>query len=156
MKQNNFYRRRLLLFLFLLPCFVFAQNTISGKVTSESGETVPFVNVIEKGTTNGTTTDIDGNYSIEMSTLPGTLVFSSLGFTTVEQAVSISETLNITMGESAQALDEVVITGLATSIERTNSANAVASLSAEDLVGKTPPPTLDGALYGKFAGEVYL
>lgn len=154
MKQNNFYRRRLLLFLFLLPCFVFAQNTISGKVTSESGETVPFVNVIEKGTTNGTTTDIDGNYSIEMSTLPGTLVFSSLGFTTVEQAVSISETLNITMGESAQALDEVVITGLATSIERTNSANAVASLSAEDLVGKTPPPTLDGALYGKFAGAV--
>ncbi|MDX1461807.1 MAG: SusC/RagA family TonB-linked outer membrane protein [Marinirhabdus sp.] len=154
MKQNNFYRGRLLLFLFLLPCLVFAQNTVSGKVISESGESIPFVNVIEKGTTNGTTTDIDGNYSIEMNTLPGTLVFSSIGFTTVEQAVSISETINVTMAESTQALDEVVITGLATSIERTNSANAVASLSADDLVGKTPPPTLDGALYGKFAGAV--
>ena len=154
MKQNNFYRGRLLLFLFLLPCFVFAQNTITGKVVSESGETVPFANVIEKGTTNGTTTDFDGQYSINVTTLPATLVFSSLGFTTVEQRVTISETLNITMSESAQALDEVVITGLATSIKRENSANAVASLDSEDLVGKTPPPTLDGALYGKFAGAV--
>ncbi|WP_432412538.1 SusC/RagA family TonB-linked outer membrane protein [Rasiella sp. SM2506] len=154
MKQNNFNRGRLLLFLFLLPCFVFAQNTITGKVTDGSGETVPFANVIVKGTSVGTTTSIDGMYAIDVPNLPATLVFSSLGFTTVEQQVSISETVNITMSESAQALDEVVITGLATSIERSNSANAVASLSAEDLVGKTPPPTLDGALYGKFAGAV--
>lgn len=154
MKQNNFNRGRLLLFLFLLPCFVFAQNTISGKVTDEGGETVPFANVIVKGTSVGTTTNIDGDYSIDVPNLPTTLVFSSLGFTTVEQAVSVAGVVNVTMGESAQALDEVVITGLATSIKRTNSANAVASLSAEDLVGKTPPPTLDGALYGKFAGAV--
>ncbi len=154
MKQNNFNRGRLLLFLFLLPCFVFAQNTITGKVTDASGETVPFANVIVKGTSVGTTTSIDGMYSIDVPNLPATLVFSSLGYTTIEQKVSISETVNITMSESAQALDEVVITGLATSIKRSNSANAVASLSAEDLVGKTPPPTLDGALYGKFAGAV--
>lgn len=154
MKQNNFYRGRLLLFLFLLPCFVFAQNAITGKVTSEGGETVPFANVIEKGTTNGTTTDIDGNYTINVANVPVTLVFSSLGYTTIEQSVSSAGAVNITMAESAQALDEVVITGLATSIKRTNSANAVASLSAEDITGKTPPPTLDGALYGKFAGAV--
>jgi TonB-dependent starch-binding outer membrane protein SusC len=154
MKQNNFNRGRLLLFLFLLPCFVFAQNTITGKVTDESGETVPFANVLVKGTSVGTTTSIDGDYSIDVPNLPATLVFSSLGFTTVELPVSISETINVTMSESAQALDEVVITGLATSIKRTNSANAVATLSAEELVGKTPPPTLDGALYGKFAGAV--
>lgn len=154
MKQNNFNHGRLLLFLFLLPCFVFAQNTITGKVTDNTGETVPFANVIVKGTSTGTTTSIDGNYSLDVETLPVTLVYSSLGFTTVEKAVSVAGAVNVTMVESAQALDEVVITGLATSIKRTNSANAVASLSAEELVGKTPPPTLDGALYGKFAGAV--
>lgn len=152
MKQNNFDRGRLLLFLFLLPCFVFAQNTISGKVTSESGEPVPFANVIEKGTTNGTTTDFDGSYSINIPNVPSTIVFSSLGFTTVEQAVSAAGTINITMSESAQALDEVVITGLATSVKRENLANAVGTVSSEELVGTTSQSTVDGALYGKVTG----
>jgi len=154
MKQNNLNHGRLLLFLFLLPCFVFAQNTISGKVTDESGETVPFANVIVKGSSVGTTTSVDGDYSIDVPNLPATLVYSSLGFTTVEQAVSVTGVVNVTMAESAQALDEVVITGLATSIKRSNAANAVAQVSAEDLAGRTPPQTLDGALAGKFAGAL--
>jgi len=153
MKQNNF-NYRIFLFLFLLPCFIFAQNTISGRVSLDNGEPVSFANVIEKGTANGTTTDMDGNYSIEVATIPVTLEFSSLGFTTVEQSVSAAGTVNVVMAESAQSLEEVVITGLATSVKRSNSANAVASISAEELVGTTPPPTLDGALYGKFAGVI--
>ncbi|RDK88293.1 SusC/RagA family TonB-linked outer membrane protein [Marinirhabdus gelatinilytica] len=152
MKQNNFYRGRLLLFLFLLPCFVFAQNTISGKVTDESGQTVPFANVIVKGTTVGTTTDIDGNYSIDVPSIPTTLVFSSLGFATWEETVTVLGVTNITLKESAQALDEVVITGLGTSIKRENAANAVSSVSAEELVGTTAQATVDGALYGKVTG----
>ena len=82
MKQNNL-NHRIFLLLLLLPCFVFAQNTISGTVSLDNGEPVSFANVIEKGTANGTTTDMDGNYSIEVATLPATLEFSSLGFTTV-------------------------------------------------------------------------
>ncbi|PKA83169.1 TonB-linked SusC/RagA family outer membrane protein [Ulvibacter sp. MAR_2010_11] len=154
MKQKNSNSRRLLLLLFLFPCFVFAQTTLTGKISDPNGTTVPFANVIEKGTTNGTTTDIDGNFSISVASLPATLVFSSLGYETIEQTANNASPMNITLAESAEALSEVVVTGLATSIKRSNSANAVASISAEELVGTTPPPTLDGALYGKFAGAV--
>ncbi|NNM22378.1 MAG: SusC/RagA family TonB-linked outer membrane protein, partial [Flavobacteriaceae bacterium] len=151
MKQNNL-TNRVFLFLLLLPCFVFAQNTITGTVSMDNGDPVSFANVIEKGTSNGTTTDIDGNYSIDVTNLPAILAFSSLGFTTVEQSVSSAGTVNVTMAESAQALDEVVITGLATSTKRSNAANAVASISAEELTGVTTQSGLDGALYGKFNG----
>ncbi len=151
MKQNNSYRRILLLFLFVFPCLVFAQNTITGTVNTSSGETLPFVNVVEKGTSNGTTTDIDGNFTIDVASMPATLVFSSLGFETVEQVVN-SSTVVVEMNESAEALDEVIVTGLATSTKRSNAANAVASISAEQLVGITTQSNLDGALYGKFTG----
>jgi TonB-linked SusC/RagA family outer membrane protein len=153
MKQKNSNRRILLLLLLVFPVFVFAQ-TITGKVNSDKGDTVPFANVIQKGTSNGTTTDINGNFSIDVTSLPTTLVFSSLGYVTVEQNVTTAARITITMAESAEALEEVVITGLATSIKRSNAANAVASLSSEELVGTTPPATLDGALYGKFAGAI--
>lgn len=154
MKQNNSTSRFLLLLLFIFPFVLSAQSVITGTLTSESsGETIPFANVIEKGTSNGTTTDIDGNYSIQVSSLPVTLVFSSLGFAT-QEVVATSTSVNIALKVSSQALDEVVVTGLATSIKRSNSANAVASISSDELTGRTPPTTLDGALYGKFAGAV--
>jgi len=151
MKQNNL-ASRILLFLLLLPCFVFAQNTITGTVSTDNGDPVSFANVIEKGTTNGTTTDIDGTYSIDVTSLPAVLEFSSLGFTTVEQSVSSAGAINVNMVESAQSLDEVIVTGLATSTKRSNAANAVASISANELTGTTTQSGLDGALYGKFNG----
>ncbi|TDI69381.1 MAG: SusC/RagA family TonB-linked outer membrane protein, partial [Bacteroidetes bacterium] len=134
MNQNNL-NYRIFLFLLLLPCFIFAQNTISGRVSLDNGEPVSFANVIEKGTANGTTTDMDGNYSIEVATLPVTLEFSSLGFTTLEQSVSAAGTVNVVMAESAMSLEEVIVTGLATSTKRSNAANAVASISANELTG---------------------
>ncbi|WP_114490687.1 SusC/RagA family TonB-linked outer membrane protein [Candidatus Ulvibacter alkanivorans] len=152
MKQNNSNRRRLLLLLFIFPCFVFAQTTITGTVKTERGDVVPFANVVEKGTSNGVTTNIDGEYSIEVDALPVVLEFSSLGFTTVEQAVNAPGVVDIVMLESAESLEEVVVTGLATSVKRSNAANAVASVSAEELVGTTSQTTVDGALYGKVTG----
>ncbi|WP_156833806.1 SusC/RagA family TonB-linked outer membrane protein [Christiangramia salexigens] len=140
-------------FLVLFPSIIFAQEVLEGKTINEAtGEVVPFVNVIEKGTTNGTTSDFEGNFSITVQSLPTTLVFSYIGFETQEKRVTANSPMTINIVESAAALDEVVITGLATSIKRQNAANAVASISAEDISGRTPPPTLDGALYGKFAG----
>lgn len=144
-------------FLFLLislPGLVFSQTTIKGKVTDEGGKTVPFVNVIEKGTSNGTISDGDGNFSLEVKTLPSALQFSSIGYETVEVEVKNNKPLSVTMSVSTQALEEVVITGLATSVKRTNSANAVASISAAQLTGTTDPPTITAALYGKFTGAV--
>jgi len=132
-----------------------AQETLNGKIIDEStGEPVPFVNVIQKGTTNGTTSDFDGNFSLEVKSLPTTLAFSYIGYETQEINVSQNSPMSINFAQSAAALDEVVVTGLATSVKRTNSANAVASISAAELVGTTTPPTLDGALYGKFPGAI--
>ncbi len=71
-----------------------------------------------------------------------------------EITVGTTAPITIALAESAQALEEVVITGLATSIKRSNSANAVATVTAEELSGRTPPQTLDGALAGKFAGAL--
>lgn len=147
------FKRVFLLLLLVLPVMAFSQGTISGNITdATNGAPLPGVNVVIKGTTTGTTTDFDGNYEILVNTFPATLVFSSLGYETQEQRVTSTTTMDVSLAEAAQGLDEVVVTGLATSIKRSNSANSVASVSAEELVGTTPPPTLDGALYGKFAG----
>lgn len=154
MKQKNFKNRMILFITLILPCVLFAQSTITGTVNDKLGDSVPFVNVIEKGTTNGTTTDMEGNFSLSVDNLPVVVVISSIGYNTVEITYSSVSPQSILLSESAEALEEVVVTGLASSIKRTNSANAVASLSAAEIVGTTPPATLDGALYGKFAGAI--
>ncbi|OAB80475.1 SusC/RagA family TonB-linked outer membrane protein [Cochleicola gelatinilyticus] len=151
MKQNNPNYRILLLLLFF-PCILLAQTSLSGKVLDANGETVPFVNVIEKGTSNGTTTDVDGNFTISVPSLPSVLVFSSLGFETQEFNATNGNAISITLADSAEALDEVVVTGLASSIKRSNAANAVGSVTSEELVGTTSQSTVDGALYGKVTG----
>lgn len=146
---------KLMLLLFIFPAVLFAQETLTGITINEStGEPVPFVNVIQKGTSNGTTSDLDGNFSLTVESLPTTLVFSYIGFETQERVVTQNSPINVSFIQAAAALDEVVVTGLATSIKRSNSANAVASITAEELIGTTTPPTLDGALYGKFPGAI--
>ncbi|MCT8339608.1 SusC/RagA family TonB-linked outer membrane protein [Flavobacteriaceae bacterium TK19130] len=152
MKQFDNKGRLFLLFLFLLPGIFYAQQTITGTVNSADGDVVPFANVIEEGTSNGTTTDIEGNFSITVDNLPVTLAFSSLGYETFTQEVGNTNPVQVTLVESTEALEEVVVTGLATSIKRSNAANAVSSVSSEELVGTTGQSTVDGALYGKVAG----
>ncbi len=138
--------------LFLIPTAICAQSVVTGTISDGNNDPIPFVNVIEKGTTNGTTSSLDGTYSITLNGNSGILEFSYLGYTTQEISISSSRTLDVTLTESLQSLDEVVITGLATSVKRSNLANAVATVSSEDLVGRTAAQTLDGALSGKFAG----
>jgi TonB-linked SusC/RagA family outer membrane protein len=153
MRQIQLSGIKLMLLMLVFPTVLFAQETLTGKTINETtGEAVPFVNVIQKGTSNGTTSNLDGDFSLSVESLPTTLVFSYIGFETQERVVTQNSPINVSLVQAASALDEVVVTGLATSIKRSNSANAVASVSAEELVGTTPPPTLDGALYGKFAG----
>ncbi|MGB5419001.1 SusC/RagA family TonB-linked outer membrane protein [Algibacter sp.] len=144
-----------LLILFLFPVISFSQGTITGTVT-DGVNNLPLggTNVIVKGTKTGTNADFDGNFSINVDSFPVTLVFSSLGFETLEKKVNSAGAVNVTLQESATALDEIVISGLASNIKRTNAANSVASISAEDLAGVTPPQTLDGALAGKFTGAL--
>lgn len=86
-------------------------KTVSGVVTDDTGSPLPGVNVVEKGTTNGTSTDFDGNYSINVDA-NATLVFSSLGYKTKEVGVNGRSTVNTSIAEDASELDEVVVTAL--------------------------------------------
>ena len=152
MKQK-LIKKNMFLFFLMAPLLLLAQDVVKGKVTDSSlGDPLPGVNVVIKGTTTGTTSDFDGNYELSVDNFPSILVFSSLGYASKEMQVSGPSTLNVALDESATGLEEVVVTGLATSVKRSNAANAVASVSADELTGRTPPQTLDGALAGKFAG----
>lgn len=154
MKQNLIKSAFSVLF-FVLPFMAIAQGTVTGVITeTSSGEPLPGATVVVKGTTNGTTSDFDGNYQIDVSNFPAALVFSSLGYATKEISITNASVLNITLDESATGLEEVIVTGLATSIKRSNSANAVATVSASQLAEVTPPQSLDGALSGKVVGTL--
>lgn len=146
---------------FLVALFSFvgtvaAQTTVSGTVTdAESGETLPGVNVVVQGTTTGTSTDIDGGYEVTLPEDQETLEFSFLGYQTEEVDVSEGQTtVNVGLSEDVLGLDEVVVTGLASSIARENLANSVETISARELSGVTTPQTLDGAISGKVTGAV--
>lgn len=149
---------RLLNFFMLLSLLcgtLQAQETVSGKTVEKStGNIIPFVNVVEKGTSNGTTSNMDGQFSLTVDELPTTLLFTYLGYESQEVKVTSTSPFTVSFIESAAALEEVVITGLATSVKRSNAANAVSSISSQELTGRTSQPTLDGALAGKFAGAL--
>ncbi|MFT5250978.1 MAG: iron complex outermembrane receptor protein [bacterium] len=97
-------------FLFMLPIAMLAQ-TIKGKVTDKSGNTIPYMNVLVKGTSNGVTTNDAGEFSLAVKSLPVTLVVSSMGFETKTVKVTNSDFITITVQEASEGLDEVVITG---------------------------------------------
>src|SRR5690606_31010065 len=108
MKIRNVF----LLISFLLFQFsIYAQNTITvtGTVTDNDGQPLPGTSIIVKGTTTGTQTDFDGNYVLNNVPPNSTLVFSYIGFTTLEIAVNARTSIAVQLQEDAQALDEVVV-----------------------------------------------
>lgn len=146
---------RLLFLLFGVFCFtqISAQQTIKGTVTDEAGDPLIGVAVLVKGSTIGTATDIDGSFTIDIPSDNETIEISYLGYRTVAVDVSAdSNVVSAVLMEDVNKLDEVVITGLAATVKRSNLANAVASISSKELTGITSQNTMDGALYGKFTG----
>nr|WP_321221588.1 SusC/RagA family TonB-linked outer membrane protein [uncultured Psychroserpens sp.] len=144
----------LLFSIIFIPLFTFGQQVKGTVIDGASNQPLPGANVVIKGTTTGANTDFDGNFTINIDSFPATLVISSLGFETQEIVLTQVRDVNVTLQESATSLDEVIISGLASTVKRTNAANSVASVSAADLAGVTPPQTLDGALAGKFTGAL--
>ena len=130
----------------------FAQSTsVSGTVVSaDDGFGLPGVNVIVKGTTNGTVTDFDGNYTLNVADLNATLVFSYIGFTTQEIPLNGQTTVNATMTEDATALDEVVLVGYGTQIKR-QVTGSVQTIEAQELAD-LPVSQVTQKLQGKLAG----
>ena len=135
----NLQKRLMLVLLFIAVTSieVFAQGrNITGIVSDESGKTIPGVTVIVKGTTNGTTSDIDGKYSINVSTNSPVLVFSYVGMENKEVVVGNQTQINISLSESLIGLDEVVAIGYATQ-RKGDVTSAITSVKSEDFsVGK--------------------
>lgn len=139
--------------LLLVTSIAFAQDrTVTGKVTSQQGEGLPGVTVSVKGTNIGTITDVEGVYKLTLAADVKKLTFSFIGFREQTVEVGTQSVIDIKLQEENKQLDEVVVTGLASSVKRSNLANSVASVSAEQLVGTTRPATLDNALSGKIIG----
>ena len=141
-------------FLTLLLAFVvqitFAQEkTISGTVTDESGA-LPGVSVVVQGTNIGTETNFDGKYSIKAS-VGNVLVFRYLGYKAVNKTVDSSNSINVSLQQDDNVLDEIVITGLAGATSRKKLSVTVASVTAED-IEKVPAGSAASALQGKVAG----
>ncbi len=113
----------------MLLTTAFAQ-TITGKVTDESGEALPGVSIVQKGTTNGTTTNAEGRYSLNVSSTSVVLSFSFIGYSSQEQAVGNNTTLNVSMSPSAESLEEVVVVGYGTQ-KRKDLTGAIASANLE-------------------------
>ena len=126
--------------------------TVTGTVTSTTGEPLPGASVIVKGTTRGASTDIDGNFSLSIpGDAPVTLVVKYLGFTDKEVSVSPGQArIGITLSEDAAALDEVVVIGYGT-VKKRDLTGAVSSVKSEDIV-RTPTHNVTEALQGRIAG----
>ena len=128
-----------------------AQPTISGKVTyATDGEGIPGVSVIEKGTSNGTITDVDGNYSLQVSADATHLVYSFVGLKTVEREIGDRNTIDVEMEEDIIGLEEVVAIGYGT-IKKSDLTGSVGSVKVEE-IQKTPVTSLDQSLQGRVAG----
>lgn len=155
--MSNLYRFSLVLCLSLLSVgWTQAQYSVSGIVTDErTGDPMIGASILVRNTTRGTVTDLDGRFSLNFDdNSPATLIISSLGYLSQNIDVGPSSNTNLTVAlkEDATNLEEVVVTGLASSVKRSNLANAVSSVSSRELTGTTTIQTTDGALYGKIAG----
>ncbi|MDC6366790.1 MULTISPECIES: TonB-dependent receptor [Flavobacteriaceae] len=125
------------------------QVSISGTVTDENGDPLPGANVIEKGTTNGTQTDFDGNYTISVGS-NAVLMFSYVGFAAKEIPVNGQTTVNVTLMEDASLLEEVVVLGYSTQTR----GDLTGSVASVDLSEATKAPLVNAAeaLEGRVTG----
>ena len=125
------------------------QSTVTGTIIDEAGLPLPGANVIEKGTTNGTQTDFDGNYTLNVAE-GATLVFTYVGFKRQEVVVGGQSTINLTLTEDAAALDEVIVTGYSAQTR----GDITGSVATVDLVEATKAPIVNAAeaLQGRVSG----
>jgi TonB-linked SusC/RagA family outer membrane protein len=138
----------------LLPQAAYAQvagaHTVSGKITSANGEGIPGVTIVVKGTTNGTTTDVDGKYTISVPNDNSVLVLSSVGFAKQELAVGSRTSINQSLEAENQALEEVKVIGYGT--QRAEAVTgSVASISGDNL-REVPVANVGQALQGRLPG----
>ncbi len=145
--KNSLLKKPLLILMLLVSCIAFGQS-IKGVVSDADGS-LPGVSVTIKGTTTGVQTDFDGNYTISASQ-GDVLVFSYLGYTTVERSVGSETVINVTMTQDTTELDEIVIIGYGSTTVK-DATGAVASVKAEDF-NKGVISSPEQLIQGKTAG----
>ena len=141
-----------ILLLAAMPLYVSAQNvTVKGNVKDAAGEPVIGAGVVQQGTSNGTVTDLDGNYQIVVPT-SATLNFSSVGY--VDQAVAVAgrNVINVVLAEDTELLEEVVVVGYGT-VKKSDITGSVASVDREAMM-KRAPQNIGQALQGAAAGVI--
>src|SRR5260221_9478772 len=130
----------------------FAQTQLTGTVRSTANEPLIGVNVVVKGTSVGTATDVDGAFRIQAPENATTLVISYIGFATQEVAIGQQTNFSIILADDAKTLEEIVVTGYQ-SEERGKVLGAVSTVSPE-LINKIPVSGVDQALQGRVPGVV--
>jgi len=128
------------------------QANIQGIVTDNNGQPLPGANVIEKGTTNGTQSDFDGNFTLNLANDNAILIFSYIGFSTKEVMVNGQTTLNVSLEENAAGLDEVVVTALGIKRQKKSLTYSSQNVDLETLDEVRPSQNLVNGLQGKVAG----
>ncbi len=126
-------------------------KSISGTVTDQDGNTLPGVSVFVKGTTIGTITDIDGNYKLDVPNDASTLVFSTIGMTTVEESIAGKNEINVIMESAIFGIDEVVVTALGIKRDEKTLTYAQQTVSGEDLL-KARDINFVNSISGKISG----
>jgi TonB-linked SusC/RagA family outer membrane protein len=140
-----------LLLAFVVQLTFAQEKTISGTVSDNSGLPLPGVNIIVKGTSNGTQSDFDGNYTVNAN-VGQSLVFSYVGFNSVERAVTAATSnISLQLTEDAESLEEVVVTALGIKKEKKALGYAVSSIK-EEAIKDNPETDLTRVLQGKTAG----
>lgn len=126
------------------------QSPVQGTVTDENGQPLPGASIAEKGTTNGTQSDFDGNYSLTVADENAVLIISYIGFETKEIEVNGQSTIDVSLGEDVSGLDEVILIGYGT-VKKSDLTGSVAQVKSEDLV-QIPTSGLNQAIQGRMAG----
>lgn len=148
----RFLRLKIGIMLMLFASIAWAQTrTVSGRVTGEDGLPLAGVNVVLKGTSNGSTTDAEGRYSVNIPDTGGILAFSFIGMKSEEVTVGERSIIDIQLKLDAAQLSEIVITGTGVATDKKKLAIAVESVTADKLPA-APTASVDQALVGKIAG----
>lgn len=126
------------------------KHTVTGVVSTTDGESAIGVQILEKGTINGTTTSIDGDYSLTLMDKNATLVFSYVGMITEEVKVAGQTTINVVLQEKTIEMDEIIVIGYGTT-KKSDLTGSVASIKS-DLLENKPVASFDNALRGQIAG----
>lgn len=141
--------------LIMIGPLAYSQSlTVSGTVTDETGAPLPGTSVVVSGTTNGTQTDFDGNYTLSDVASNATLVFRYIGYLNQQIQVNGRTSISVSMAEDLEALDEVVVVGYGTQ-SRAEVTGAITTVGSEE-ISALPVATADQALQGRAAGVTVL